>query len=142
MARSSTVRADPASAAPPNTQDGERARLEELERLAYLLDSRWRIPGTSWRFGLDGVASVVPGIGDGAAGLVSAYILWKAAKLGAAPHVLVRMAGNVALDTLVGSVPVLGTVFDVAFKANNRNIRLLRRHLERRLGEPPGGPSV
>lgn len=109
-------------------------RMRELDELAHLLDSRWRIPGLGLRFGVDAVAGLVPGAGDLASGAVSAYVIYKAAKLGAPSHVVARMAGNVALDTLVGSVPLLGSVFDLFFKANNRNVALLRRHLEENRG--------
>ncbi len=105
--------------------------LGELDALARLLDSRWRIPGTRIRFGVDAVVGLLPGLGDTATGLVSAYIVLRAHRHGAGAGLLTRMAGNVLLDTAVGSIPLLGTVFDVAFKANNRNIRLLRAHLER-----------
>ncbi len=106
-------------------------RLRDLDELARNLDSRWRIPGTGIRFGLDAVAGLIPGVGDVAAALVSGHIILHAARAGAPAHVLGRMAGNVALDTVVGSIPVLGSVFDLFYKANNRNVRLLRRHLER-----------
>ena len=102
--------------------------LDDLDRLADLLDSRWRVPGTSWRFGLDGVASIVPVAGDLSTAVVSAYMIKRAHDLGAPNHVLARMVGNVALDTVVGSVPVIGTVFDFAFKANRRNMALLKKH--------------
>jgi hypothetical protein len=109
----------------------ENEKLRELDELARNLDSRWRIPGTGIRFGLDAVAGLIPGVGDVAAALISSHIIFHAARAGAPPHVLGRMVGNVALDTAVGSIPVLGSVFDLFFKANNRNVRLLRRHLER-----------
>lgn len=109
----------------------EDPRLAELDRLATLLDSRWGIKGTPFTFGIDGVASLLPVIGDGATGLISAYIIYRAAKMGAPQSVLVKMAGNAGLDFVIGSIPVAGTVFDVFFKANKRNIRLLRAHLER-----------
>ena len=115
--------------------DPEMAKaLADLDRLARLLDSNWRIPGTSWRFGVDAVAGLLPGVGDLATGLISAYIVLQAPALGASNGVMARMIGNVALDTLVGSIPLLGSIFDVYYKANNRNIRLLRRHLEKRAG--------
>lgn len=111
--------------------DSEAARaIAELDLLAALLDSRWRIPGTSIRFGLDALVGLVPVLGDAATGLVSAYIVWRARNCGAANGLVARMLGNVLLDTVVGSVPLLGSIFDVYFKANNRNIRLLRRHLQ------------
>ncbi len=105
-------------------------RLVELDDLARNLDSRWRIPGTEIRFGLDAIAGLIPGVGDVAAALVSAHIVYHAVRIGAPSHVVGRMVGNVAVDTVVGSVPVLGSVFDLFFKANNRNVRLLKRHIE------------
>ncbi|WP_271199265.1 DUF4112 domain-containing protein [Methylopila turkensis] len=107
---------------------GHAETLDELDRLAHLLDSRWRIPGTNWRFGVDALVGLVPVAGDLSAALVSGYMIKRAHELGAPSHVLARMVGNVALDTVVGSIPILGSVFDVAFKANRRNIALLRRH--------------
>ena len=113
--------------------DAEKARsLAEIERLAWLLDSHWRIPGTRIRFGVDALAGLLPGIGDAATGLVSAYIILRAARNGASLPLIARMSDNVLLDTVIGSVPLAGTVFDVFFKANNANIALLKKHLERR----------
>ncbi len=109
---------------------GTAKAIAELDRLARILDSNWKIPGTSIRFGVDAVAGFLPGIGDAATGLVSAYIVLRARNHGASGGLLARMLGNVALDTVVGSVPILGSIFDVYYKANNRNIRLLQRHLE------------
>lgn len=106
-------------------------RLARLQRLSTLLDSRWGIPGTRWRIGLDGIASIVPGIGDTLTAVISLYIVWQAASFGMPGSLIARMLANVGLDWAVGSIPVLGTVFDVAFKANRRNIDLLTRHLER-----------
>ncbi len=108
-------------------------RLQRLERLADLLDTRWRIPGIGFPICLDGIASIVPGIGDTATGIVAAYIVWEARKMGVPNSLLLRMLGNVGVDWAVGSIPVVGTVFDIAFKANRRNMILLRRHLEREL---------
>lgn len=118
---SDAVRHDPSTA----------KAIAELDRLAAMLDSRWRIPGTPIRFGVDAVAGLLPGLGDAATGLVSAYIVLRASNHGASGWLLARMLGNVALDTVVGSVPILGSIFDIYYKANNRNIRLLRRHVER-----------
>jgi hypothetical protein len=115
------------------------AAIAELERLAQFLDSNWRIPGTSIRFGMDAIVGLLPVVGDAAAGLVSAYIILKAREHGAGNTMIARMIGNMAIDTVVGSVPILGSIFDVYFKANNRNIRLLHRHLNSR--EPRSQPS-
>jgi hypothetical protein len=117
------------------------AEIARLEKLADLLDSRWRIPGTSIPIGLDGIASILPVIGDSATGVVAAYLVAQAARLGVPRSVLLRMAGNVGLDWAVGSIPVLGTLFDIGFKANRRNMRLLRDHLERERG-PAARPTL
>ena len=115
----------------PETKEGGRPNgLADLENLARNLDSRWRIPGTTIRFGLDAVAGLIPGAGDLAAAIISGHIILYGWRAGAPSHVLARMIGNVAIDTIVGSIPVLGSVFDVYYKANNRNVRLLRRHFE------------
>jgi len=87
---------------------------------------------TSIRFGLDALVGLVPVLGDAATGIVSVYIVLRARSCGAGRTLVARMLGNVLLDTVVGSVPILGSIFDVYFKANNRNIRLLRRHLQRK----------
>ena len=100
----------------------------ELADLAFLLDSRWRIPVIGFRFGVDAVAGLLPVVGDLAAGLISAHIVHKAYRLGAPRRLILQMAGNVALDVAVGSIPLAGTVFDIFFKANNVNVRLLREH--------------
>jgi hypothetical protein len=91
-------------------------------------DELIRIPGTSIRFGLDALAGLIPGVGDALTGGVSVYVLFAATRMGAPPSVIARMAGNIALDLLLGMVPLLGDVFDVGWKANTRNVRLLERH--------------
>ncbi|MBK1842470.1 DUF4112 domain-containing protein [Azospirillum sp. YIM B02556] len=108
-------------------------RLERLRRLARLMDTRWRIPFTRIPVGLDGIASLVPVAGDTATALVSAYIIVEASRFGLPKALVARMVFNVLLDWAGGSVPVLGTVFDIAFKANRMNLNLLHEHLEQRL---------
>ncbi len=115
----------------PSDRRHPDADVAALDDLAWLLDSRWRIPGTGIRFGADAVAGLIPGVGDAATGLISGYIVLRAAQHDVSKLVLARMIGNVALDTVVGSVPIVGSVFDLFFKSNRRNIKLLRRHLER-----------
>lgn len=105
--------------------------LKEFDDLAWLLDSRWRIPGTDLRFGVDAVAGLIPGLGDAATALPSAYMVWRAREFDLPAHVLARMVANVGLDFVFGAIPVIGSIFDFAFKANRRNVALLRRHLER-----------
>ena len=115
--------------------------IPELADLALLLDSRWRIPGTRINFGVDALAGLLPVVGDSATAVISAYIIYKAHRLGAPRSLLTRMAINVGLDTVVGSVPLLGSVFDLFFKANNINVRLLRDHLQARGKTVPELPS-
>lgn len=111
----------------------EHARaLGRLERLARLMDSRFRIPGTGIRFGLDPILGLVPGVGDAVATLPALYILFEARRLGAPRSMRLLMLFNIGIDFLFGSIPVLGSVFDVGFRANKRNVALLRSHLERR----------
>lgn len=99
-----------------------------LHRLADILDTAIPLPG-GLRIGLDGLIGLIPGAGDLIGTLLSSYIVAKAYKLGAPYMVLLHMAGNIALETVVGVVPVVGDLFDFAWKANRRNVDLLERHL-------------
>jgi hypothetical protein len=105
--------------------------LARLEALARLMDGAFVIPGTSVRFGLDGLVGLIPGIGDVIGGLVSSYLIWEARQLKVPKWLIARMVTNVFIDTVVGSVPVVGDIFDVMFRANLKNMALLRNHLER-----------
>ena len=100
-----------------------------LESLEILLDEAFRIPGTSFRFGIDGIIGLVPGLGDVVAGLLS-LVIPVAAWIRGVPYVtLARMGFNIGVGVLVGTIPLLGDVFDVIWKANRRNYRILQRHL-------------
>jgi hypothetical protein len=101
------------------------SRLEALRRLAWLLDSSIPIPGTSLSVGLEALIGLIPGLGDLIGVVLSGYILKEAHALGVSKGVLARMAFNVAVEGVVGAVPVAGDVFDAAWKANQRNVRLL-----------------
>ena len=108
-----------------------REIVERLDRLATLLDTVLVIPGTNIRFGADAIVGLVPGIGDVLTTGLSAYIVYEAHRLGAPQHVIMRMIANVAFDSVITAVPVAGSVADVFFRANRRNMRLLREWLER-----------
>jgi uncharacterized protein DUF4112 len=108
-----------------------RAALERLEHLGRLLDTALVIPGTNFRFGADAIIGLVPGIGDIITTAISAYVVIEARRLGAPRHLIARMIGNVALDGVIGAVPLVGDVFDAMWRGNVRNIRMLRRYLER-----------
>lgn len=103
-------------------------RLARLQRLAHGLDASIPLPFGA-RIGWDAIIGLVPGFGDGAGAMLSAYIVIEAALIGVSPAVLVRMVGNVAIEALVGAIPFLGDVFDAAWKANLKNVRLLEQHL-------------
>ena len=91
------------------------------------MDSAFEIPGLKWRFGLDAILGLIPGLGDTLTSLVSVYVLTAAAKHGVPKITLARMGLNLCIDYMVGAIPVVGDLFDVWFKANNRNMALLRR---------------
>jgi hypothetical protein len=111
-------------------QPGVRETRERLKQLAWLLDSSIPIPGTRFTIGLEALIGLFPFIGDLIGVLLSSYILGEAARLGAPKSVLIRMSGNVALEGVVGMIPLAGDVFDAAYKANQRNVRLLEAWLE------------
>ena len=118
-------------------------RIARIDALATLLDTALVIPGTQIRFGLDALIGLVPGIGDVITTVMSLFIVNEARALGAPPLRVARMLANVALDGVVGAVPLVGDVFDVAFRANRRNMALLRAHLDQvegpRASWAPGG---
>lgn len=109
------------------TAADDEAAERRLRRLAWLLDNSIPLPG-GYRIGLDGLIGLVPGIGDAAGALVSSYLVVEAGRLGASRALLLRMAFNVLLETVVGAIPFAGDLFDFAFKANQRNLRLLEQH--------------
>ena len=108
-----------------------RARIARIDALATLLDSALVIPGTGVRFGLDVLIGIVPAVGDIVTTTLSLFIVHEAYQLGVPGHILLRMLGNVAVDGALGAVPVVGDAFDVLWRANRRNMRLLREWLER-----------
>lgn len=107
----------------------EKSR-KNLDRLAWYLDSAIKIPGFNARIGLDGLIGLIPGAGDTIGALLSSVVLSEAARLGAPKTVLLKMAFNIALDAVVGAVPVLGDLFDFVWKANQRNVHLLNDYLD------------
>ena len=105
--------------------------LVRIERLERLLEGAVRIPGLSRRIGLDAIIGLVPGIGDAATAAMGLYVVWEARNLGLSRLTLLRMIGNVGVDAMIGSVPVAGDLFDFFFRSNSRNLKLLRKHLNR-----------
>jgi hypothetical protein len=112
----------------PHDKKNENRALAEMDSLAKLMDAQFKIPGTNIRFGLDALIGLVPGAGDFATFLVSGYMMLTLAKNGASGFVLARMGLNVIIDSLIGAIPILGDVFDVTFRANTRNMKLMHEH--------------
>lgn len=107
----------------------DTAAIERMQFVASVLDDSIRVPGTSYRIGLDPLIGLVPGGGDLLAGVLSLYIVAESARLGVSVGTLVHMLANVALDVGAGSIPYFGDVFDAGWKANKRNVRLAMREL-------------
>lgn len=110
--------------------DEELQARARLEQLAWLMDESFYIPGLNMRIGVDGLLGLIPGIGDLISAAISSYVIAEASRLGAPRTVLLRMSGNVLIDTVVGAIPFLGDLFDFGFKANRRNVQLLTRFLD------------
>lgn len=113
------------------TPSGPSDPLARARTLARLLDSAARVPGTNIRFGADAVIGLIPGLGDIGGAALAGYLVILAQRLGVPRAVVLRMLANVAVDTIAGSVPVIGDLFDVAYKSNLKNVALLERALER-----------
>jgi hypothetical protein len=105
-------------------------KLKWVESVARLMDSQFQIPGTRLRFGLDPIIGLVPFLGDISTFAVSSALVLTMARHGASRHLVIRMVVNIILDLVIGSIPLLGAIFDFAFKANERNVRLLKAHYE------------
>ena len=104
-------------------------RLARLRRLAWLLDGAFRLPGSKFRFGLNSLISLPPVAGDALLGALSLYIVYEGYRLGVPRGEIARMVGNVAIETAVGTIPIAGDLFDVAFKANLRNLAIIDRYV-------------
>jgi hypothetical protein len=107
-----------------------RAELDQLHRLAAWMDSAIQIPGTSVRVGVDALLGLLPGVGDVASAMISLHILQTAQRHGVSRLTLSRMAANLVMDSMCGAVPVAGDVFDVFWRANSKNVALLKRHFD------------
>ena len=105
-----------------------RRRIEAMEAV---LEGLFVIPGTNRRVGLDSLVGLVPVVGDLATAAMGAWIVWEARNLGMSKWQLTRMAGNVGLDTLVGAIPFAGDIFDFLYKSNTKNLRIIRKHLDK-----------
>jgi Domain of unknown function (DUF4112) len=120
-----------ADASPYGDAASRRAALDRLDTLATAFDTAFILPGTNVRFGVESLLRLVPGIGDALASALSCYLLYEARRLGVPRTLFARMVANVMLEGLVGVVPFAGDAFDVFFRANRRNVALLRNHFAR-----------
>ncbi|MEX0311816.1 MAG: DUF4112 domain-containing protein [Tateyamaria sp.] len=109
-----------------------RDELDHLDRIARTMDRAMRVPIVGVRVGWDSILGLIPGIGDTLALGPAGYIVLRAHRIGAPMPLKLRMLGNIAIDTVIGSVPLIGDLFDIGWKANTRNVALLRRHVEGR----------
>ena len=105
------------------------ASFRRLRHIARLLDSAVVIPGLGVRIGADAILGLVPGFGDAAMGLIGAYLIYEAHRLGAPKSALMRMIANVVLDTAIGAIPFVGDIWDFFFRSNDRNMQILARHV-------------
>jgi hypothetical protein len=102
--------------------------LKWLERISTLLDSQFKIPGTNFKFGLDPLLGLIPFVGDASTFMVSGILIFYMSKYGVSKKVLILMMLNIILDAVVGGIPIAGNIFDFAYKANDKNIKLLKQH--------------
>jgi|ERR1051325_6323190 hypothetical protein len=109
----------------------KRAGLDRIDMLSKVFDTAFILPGTNIRFGIEAVMRLMPGIGDAAASALSCYLLYEAHRLEVPSRVFARLVANVAIEGVVGAIPVLGDLFDVGFRANRRNVAILREHFQR-----------
>ncbi|WP_435418925.1 DUF4112 domain-containing protein [Parerythrobacter aurantius] len=105
-----------------------RKRIEAMEQL---LERSFRIPGVNMPVGLDSVVGLIPVVGDLIAAAMGGYLIWEAKNLGLPKWKLARMAGNIAIDTAVGAVPLLGDAMDFIYRSNTRNLRIVKKHLDK-----------
>ena len=103
-------------------------RLRWVERIAHLMDSQFKLPGTRFRFGLDPLLGLLPIVGDLSTLAVSGVLVMTMMRHGASRNVVIRMALNIMLDTVIGAIPILGNIFDFAYKSNDKNVKLLKEH--------------
>jgi hypothetical protein len=112
------------------SHEAQLLKLARLRTVSDLWDRALGIPGTQWRLGLESLAGLLPVGGDVVGLAISIYILWQAVEFNLPKSVLLRMVSNIAIDALVGAVPILGDLFDIAWQANTKNVNLLESHLQ------------
>ena len=111
-----------------NDPQAVRMRVEALEKL---LERAFHIPGTKIPFGLDSIIGLVPVLGDLITAAMGAYIVWEARNLGMSKWQLIRMTANVGIDTAIGAIPIAGDAFDLVWRSNSKNLRIIKKHLDK-----------
>ncbi|WP_435073300.1 DUF4112 domain-containing protein [Halorubrum sp. HHNYT27] len=109
----------------------DRAAVKRMQMVAYVLDEGFRVPGTDYRIGIDPVVGVLPGAGDVLTGGFSLYIVLEAARLGVSYTTLLKMIANISVDVVGGTIPIVGDIFDIVWKANKRNFKLVVNDLSK-----------
>ncbi len=122
---------DQIAAQMPGLGRDPQAVRQRLEALELVLERAFVIPGTKIPFGLDSIIGLVPVIGDLVTAAMGAYIVWEARNLGMSKWALTRMAANVGIDTALGAVPLLGDAFDLVWRSNSKNLRIIKKHLDK-----------
>ncbi|QRV14765.1 DUF4112 domain-containing protein [Haloterrigena salifodinae] len=120
----------------------DEAAISRMQTVARALDEGFHLPGTNFRFGLDPIVGILPGAGDTATALVSLYIVAESARMGVSQSTLLRMLANIAVDTIGGSVPILGVIFDAFWKSNKWNVKLAIEELADSSGDSASGPET
>jgi hypothetical protein len=115
----------------PGMSRDPQAVRKRLEALEMLLERSFHIPGTRIPFGLDSIVGLVPVLGDIVTAAMGAYMIWEARNLGMSKWQLTRMAANLGIDTAIGAIPLLGDVFDFMWRSNSKNLRIIKRHLDK-----------
>lgn len=123
-------------------QPSPDAALQRLQTVADILDSAFLIPGTKQRVGIDAIIGLIPGLGDILTTVLSSYIIWEARNLGVSRLALARMIANLGIHAAFGSVPLVGDLFDAFFRVNQRNMRILRSHMERTSARQSARPAL
>lgn len=115
-----------------NSADADAALLARLAAFSRLMDDAFEIPGLKVRFGLDAILGIIPGVGDVLSNVLSAYLVVEAQRLGVTKWDTARMVGNILVDAAISSVPIAGDIFDVFWRANDKNMAILHAHLRKR----------
>ena len=111
-------------------RDAQSVR-QRIEMMEQVLENVFTIPGTRFRVGLDSMIGLIPVVGDLVAAAMGAWIVWEARNLGMSRWQLIRMSANIGVDTAIGAIPFVGDAFDLAFRSNSKNLRIIRKHLDR-----------